>query len=306
MPTGGALWIDERSSCLSKEVKIRFLRSDGKDFNIDGTDWRILSNGLEGFGTYENDITLIDNAVGDGGLIASDRIASKDRTIIARSRDPKWNETLRDKALSFFNSKFVFSVYLTYQGKTRWFEGKIYKFDLPTENVHRHMTMTITFLCPNPFLKSYDNFGKNIASVMGMCAFPYLCSVSPGTPRGITGGRFNFAQIIVLENDGDVETYCQAVFTAKGEVVNPKLTVNGKYVRVIDTMQLGDVIAIDFTKNPPTVQKNGVNYIGHCDRTSAFDEMALRVGDSEISFDADTGSNLLDVSIYYNKLYGAI
>ena len=103
-----------------------------------------------------------------------------------------------------------------------------------------------------------------------------------------------------------METYCKAVFTAKGTVVNPKLTVNGNYVRVIDTMQLGDVIIIDFVKNPPTVQKNGANYIGHCDRTSAFDDMALVVGDSEISFDADTGSNLLDVSIYYNKLYGAI
>lgn len=291
---------------MDRIVKIRILRSDGKEFNIDGTDWRIPSDGLDGFGTYENDITTVDNAVGDGGIIVSDRIASKDRTIVAKSKNPLLNDVLRRAALSFFNSKFMYSIYLTYMGVTRWCEGKIYKFDLPSGNVNRTMTMTVTFLCPNPFLKSYDNFGKNIASVMGMCAFPHLCSVTDGTPKGITGGRFNFAQVIILENDGDVETFCQAVFTAKGTVVNPRLTVNGNYVRVIDTMQLGDVIIIDFTKNPPTVQKNGANYIGHCDRTSAFDDMALVVGDSEISFDADTGSNLLDVSIYYNKLYGAI
>lgn len=291
---------------MDKTVKIRIVRSDSKEFNIDGTDWRIPSDGLDGFGAYENDITTVDNAVGDGGIITSDRIAPKDRTIVAKSRNPILNDVLRRVALSFFNSKFEYKIYITYMGVTRWCEGKIYKFDLPNGNVNRTMTMTVTLLCPNPFLRSYDNFGKNIASVVGMCGFPYLCSVTEGTPQGITGGRFNFAQVIVLENDGDVETYCKAVFTAKGTVVNPKLTVNGNYVRVIDTMQLGDVIIIDFVKNPPTVQKNGANYIGHCDRTSAFDDMALVVGDSEISFDADTGSNLLDVSIYYNKLYGAI
>lgn len=291
---------------MDKKVNVRIVRSDGREFNIDGSDWKIISSGLEGWGTFENDITTVDNAVGDGGIIVSDRIAQKDRTIVAKSTNRYLNDILRKAALSFFNGKFDYSVYLTYMGVTRWCEGRIYKFDLPTGNVNRAMTLTVTFLCPNPFLKSFDNFGRNIAAITGMCAFPFLCSKTDGTPKGVTGGRFNFAQVILLENDGDVDTYCKAVFTARGEVVNPKLTVNSNYVRLIDTMQLGDAIVIDFTKNPPTVDKNGSNYIGHCDRTSAFDDMALIVGDSEISFDADTGSNLLDVSIYYNKLYGAI
>lgn len=291
---------------MDKTVKIRIVRSDSREFNIDGTDWRILSKGLDGFGEYENDITTVDNAISDGGIIVSDRIAPKDRTIVAVSRNPHLNDIKRKVALSFFNPKFTYSIYLTYMGVTRWCEGKIYKFDLPTVNVHKPLELTITFLCPDPFLKSYDNFGKNVASVVGMCGFPYLCNVLDGAPKGITGGLFNFARIIVLENDGDVDTYCKAVFTAKGEVVNPKLTINGKYVRIIDTMTDGDVIIVDFTKNPPTVTKNGANYIGHCDRNSAFDEMALVVGDSEVSFDADSGSNVLDVSIYYNKLYSAI
>lgn len=285
-------------------VNIRIVRSDLKEFKIDGSDWRILS--LDGFGSFENDITMIDNAVGDGGIYGSARIASKDRTIVAKSRSPALNDVLRKDALAFFNSKSLFKVYLTYMGETRWCEGKIHKFSLPTENVYQTMTMTLTFLFANPFLRSYDNFGKNIASISPMCAFPYLCSMTDDTPKGITGGIYNFAQKIELVNDGDVDTYCEAVFTAKGTVKNPKLIINGNYVRVLDTMIEGDVIIIDFTQNPPTVQKNGQNYIGHCDRTSAFDSMALVVGDSQVSFDADDGGNLMDVSIYYNKLYGAI
>lgn len=286
---------------------IRIVRDDSKEFLIDGTDWRIPSEGgLSGFGSFDNDIKMIDNAIGDGGTNGSSRVAQKDRTIVAISRNPVMNEILRKIAVSFFNPKKTFKVYVTYMGVTRWCEGIIHKFDLPTENIYAPMTLTITFMFANPYLKSYDNFGKDIASVARMTAFPYMCSVTAGTPQGTTGGIFNFAQKVMLENDGDVDTYCKAVFTAKGEVVNPKLIINGNYVRVLDTMVEGDVIIIDFTKDPPTVQKNGVNFIGHCDRTSAFDDMALIVGDSEVSFDADNGSNLLDVSIYYNKLYGAM
>lgn len=292
---------------MDKTVKVRIVRSDNREFNIDGTDWRILSDGgLDGWGDFENDITTVDNAVGDGGIITSDRIAQKDRSIVCRSRNPLLNDVLRREAITFFNSKSMYDVYLTYMGVIKWCTGKIYKFSIPTANVNRPMNMSITFLCPDPFLKSYDSFGKNIASVVGMCGFPYLCSVTDNTPKGTTGGRFNFAKMVVLENDGDVSTYCKAVFKASGAVTNPKLIINGKYVRVIDTMAAGDIIIIDFTANPPTVEKNGVNYIGHCDRTSEFDDMALIVGDSEIEFDADNGSNVLDVSIYYNKLYGAI
>ena len=289
---------------MDKKVEIRIVRSDLNEFRIDGSDWKLMS--MEGFGSFDNDIVMIDNAVGDGGIYGSDRIAQKDRTIVAKSRNPVLNEILRKAALSFFNSKFTFKVYVTYMGETRWCEGKIHKFDLPIRNIHQTMTMTVTFLFANPFLRSYDNFGKNIASISPKCAFPYLCSVTDGTPKGITTGVFNFAQKIALNNDGDVETYCKAVFTAKGTVKNPKLVINDSYVRLLDVMTDGDVIIIDFTQNPPTVQKNGVNFIGHCDRTSAFDNMALVVGDSTVSFDADDGVNLMDVSIYFNKLYGAI
>ena len=291
---------------MDKKVVIRFIRSDEREFLIDGTDWRIPSKGLDGFGSYENDITTVDNAVGDGGIVSSSRMDPKDRTVKCVSRNPILNEILRKSAISFFNPKLDFKMYITYMGITRWCEGKIYKFNISSGNIYRQMSMSITLLSPDPYLKSYDNFGKNIASIVGMSGFHYLCSKTDGTLKGITGGKFNFAKKVLLDNDGDVDTYCKAVISANGEVTNPKITINDNYVRIIDTMQENDIIIIDFTQNPPTVKKNGINYIGHCDKTSAFDDMALVIGSSEISFDADNGSNLMAVSIYYNKLYSAI
>lgn len=289
-------------------------RSDGEEFTInkgESPDWKIPSKGLEGFGAFDNDITTTNNAIGDGGIISAARVAQKDRTIKAVSRNPYMNDAIRRRAISFFSPKYTYSVYLTYMGLTRWFEGQIHKFNLPTQNVNKAMTMTITFLCPSPYLKSFDNFGQDIASVQGRLAFPYCCRAEADTEHkeisaGITGGVFNFANKIYLENDGDVDTYCRCVFEATGAVENPQLIINDHYVRVIDTMAEGDVIEIDFTKNPPTVRKNGENFVGHCDRTSAFDEMALHVGTAAVGYTADDGTNLLRVSLYYNKLYASI
>lgn len=272
-------------------------------------DWKIPSKGLEGWGDYNNDISTVNNAIGDGGVVSSNRLAVKDRTIKAVSRNPYKNDVLRRTATAFFSPKYDYEIYFTYMGLTRWCEAKLHKFKLPSMNVNKNMEMTIVFLCPDPYLRSYDNFGKNIASVSGRIAFPYISAIGEDYPKimkGITGGVFNFAQQIILNNDGDVDAYCRCIFEATGAVTNPKLIINGGYVRVIDEMVEGDVIEMDFAKTPPTVRKNGLNYIGHCDRTSAFDEMALVVGDSEVGFDADNGSNLLRVSIYYNKLYASI
>lgn len=292
---------------MDRTVNIRIVREDTKEFNIDGTDWRLLSSGLEGFGDFDNDIAVTDNAVSDGGIITASRLAAKDRTITAVSRNTQLNDVIRQKAISFFNPKYVYKVYVTYMGLTRWAEGTILKFSLPTARISKAMTLTVTFLFPNPYWKSFDDFGKDIAEVEGMVAFPYLCAVdSSKAPQGHTAGVYNFAKLVTLENDGDVETYCKAVFIAQGSVVNPELKIGDAYVKIIDTMASGDIIVMDFTSNPPTIKKNGKNFIGHCDRTSRFDEMVLGLGDTEISFDADNGSNLLQVSIYYNKLYSTL
>ena len=133
-----------------------------------------------------------------------------------------------------------------------------------------------------------------------MAGFPYLCNPEFG---GAPTGVFEFSENVILNNDGDVDTYCKVVITARGEVVNPKIIIGDKYVRIIDIMEDSDVITIDFTANPPTVQKNGVNVIGNTDKTSSFIGMELAVGDTEVSFDADDGTNLMEVQLFYNKLY---
>lgn len=161
---------------MDTKVCIRFVRSDEREFLIDGTDWKIPSKGLDGFGSYENDITTVDNAVGDGGIIVSDRIAPKDRTVTAISRNPYLNDVLRKSAISFFNPKFDYKMYITYMGITRWVKGKIYKFSIPAQNVNRVMEMNITLLSPNHFLKVMIILAKTLL-LLSECVDFHICAV---------------------------------------------------------------------------------------------------------------------------------
>ena len=286
---------------MISKVLVKFVRDDGREFVLNNDNWKIPSNGLEGFGDFSNDITIVDNGVGDGGVFSSHRVSPKDRTISAKSRNMYLAEILRAEVTSFFRPRSTYKVYITYMGRTRWAEGVVEKFNLSTGNIHQYMTLTVTLLFADPYLKSYEDFGEDIASIKGV-GFPYLCTRAQGAPTGV----FNYATMVNIANDGDVEAYCKVVFRAGGTVVNPKLILNGHYVRVIDQMQDGDTIIMDFAANPPTVTKNGINFIGKCDRTSEFDKMVLAVGDSTLQYDAEYGTTVLSVAVYFNKWYATI
>ena len=92
---------------MDKSVIVRILRSDNKDFIIDASEWKLPSDGLDGFGSFNNSIVTVDNAVGDGGMISSDRIDPVDRTIKAKSINRHMNDVLRQEANSFFNAKMT-------------------------------------------------------------------------------------------------------------------------------------------------------------------------------------------------------
>lgn len=295
---------------MDNTVKIEIIRtSDSKKFvigNQSGYDWRFLKNGLDGFGDVTNTITYTDNATFDGGIVSDTHVSKVDRTIQCAYMHPDINDVARRAAIAFFNVKSTFRVYVTYSGRTVWAEGYLIKLSAGmTANVKDRLDIMVTFTFPDPYWKSKNDFGEDIAGNIGMIAFPYLCSMDNGQ-KGTTGGIFKFARIVTLYNDGDIETRCRAVIKATGDVENPKLIINDEYVRVIGNLHKNDIIELDFTAMPPTVKKNGVNYIGHCDRTSAFDGMILNRGSNLIEFDADNGTSNMAVSIYYNQKYEAI
>jgi hypothetical protein len=285
-----------------KKVIIRLVRDDGKEFIINGGDFRIPSDGLSGFGSLENEISKSANAFGDGDQFTSERLGSKDRTVKCKVANVNNNSILRSKAKAFFVYKHTYKMYVQYMSKnTYWCEGSLYKLQLSEGNIYKPVTLQFTLMSESPYWNSYDNFGKNIASVIPMAGFPYM-----STTKGIPTGVYAYNKEVVVVNDGDIATNVKAVFRASGDVTNPKLVINNKYVRVLTHLKAEDELIIDFTPQIVRITKNGLNIIGSTDRQSDLTEMELVVGANVIGYGADNGDNNVDVSIYYNKQYGVI
>ena len=278
-----------------KPTLVRCVRSDAKEFAIGLSDWKITK--LEGVDSPNFSLFIDKNAIGDGALLSGKRVDDRDVYVEAKSRFPHKNEELRVRALAFFNPKYTYRLHVTYQGITRWISGELEGFSVPSGNVYQNMVMKVRFYCSDPYFRSEDNFGKDIASSQRMFGFPYIQTAKIKT----VPSAFNFAKLVKITNDGDVETYCMARILFSGQTTNPKIVKDDYFVRVCETFTSGDILEIDFAN--ATIRKNGVNIIQKIDRGSTFTSMQLDVGTSNIGFAADTGDANMSVTIYFNKLY---
>lgn len=285
---------------MDKVVSIKMVREDGKSFLINNNSWMIPSDGLSGFGDINNEIGTENILYNDGDNETYSRIDSVDRTVKFTVANTIENEPLRHRAIEFFNAKRSYKCIIHYMGLERWCEGKLSKVAISEGNIYKPVTVQFTLKCLKPYFYSMDNFGKDIASVMPLEGFPFHSYDKWG---GHPTGYYNFSRSVSIVNDGDVETKARVVINALGDVVNPSFFINGKYVKVLDTMARNDSIEINFDAVPPTVKKNGVNIMGKCDRSSEFSDMDIKQGDNIIKYRAEQGDTLMTCSVYYNKRY---
>lgn len=281
-------------------MMVKFIRDDSKTFTLGGSysdaaSWGITS--IDGLSVIQNNISSENLAYGDGEDIVAERIKARPIDIVANVKNQKNNSVERNKAISFFNAKHSFSLYITRNGVTKWIVAKIEKFSCPDLTLGKNVSIKLALKCPDPFFYSKDNYGKNIAAVTGGFGFPYISPINVG----FRTGTYNFAKQVEIENTGDVDTYATIIIEANGEVENPKIMQNDVYIRLIDSLVSGDSVEVDLVAN--TIKKNGVNCIGKVDRKSSFSGMILGTGDNTISFGADNGDTNMRVVLYYNLKY---
>lgn len=284
--------------------EIKFVRDDGKTFTVgDNQSWKFLkSSALDGFADFSGAVSQVENYSTDGGRIENVRLSLKDRTLGLAYTDISNNRVARETFKSFFVYNMPYNVYVTYMGVTRWARGRLYKMKMSDKVENWLQTALITLRFENPYWLSPDDYGKDIAAITPMAAFPHISPVG----IGITAGKFEFEQEVSILNDGDADTYPIITVKAKGIVENPAIIINGAQVKLIDNLALGDEIVFNFESLPPTIKKNGSNALGLADRTSNFDDMYFALGENTISFDADDGSNNMSVSVRFYKKYALI
>lgn len=292
------------------DVIVEIIRSDGQEFVLGDGDWRIPNDGLENWANLNYNVSTAELPAYDGSVVTSKRVATTDRSISAVVGSSTRNAELRKKAIEFFNPKYTYDVYLTYQGRTRHCKGEQIGFKCSEGNMYEKVKISWTILCPNPFLLSVDDFGEDIAeSLPMMLGFPYMSFLPPsegsisGFNRGFIASRKHFSQVVEIKNDGDVPTRMRIVIKAQGEVKNPMVKIDEHFIRALKTMQEGDVLDINLQAMPPKVTYNGENALNILDRKSNVMAMKLDVGETYVEYDADDGYGNMMVSLYFNKQY---
>lgn len=292
-------------------VKARVVRDDGQEMSFGDNEWRIPNDGLENWATLPLEVSSTEIPSYDGGIITESRVKSQDRSITAVCRDKKM-DFWRSYALKFFLPGRDYEVHLTYKGRTRWAKGKLIGFKASEWNIYKPVEIVFTILCPNPYLQSEGNFGKDIAQVSPRFGFPFMSflPVSEGSVAGFNKGfivsKYEFDQEVNINNDGDVPSGIRAVVRAQGKVTNPRLDIGAGYIRILQTMQQGDELTLDATSRPPAVKLNGSNAMHLVDRESSILNMMVGVGETTISYDADDGYQNMSVAVYFNKQYTGV
>lgn len=288
-------------------------RSDGQTFAMDDKPIGLLE--LKGVDAPAMEVFTEKNAVGDGDTVTGSRVAARDITIRAKSRGGIKNAILRARAVVFFDPQFTYDVDISYDGVTRTARDcRLKAVAIPSGSLYQPLDITATFLCPYGYLDGEGGMdGVDLNSITPRLGWPYVSMMKDGVPGkarsglddapGMLFGVYNYDKTVVIHNRGSAPTWVRGVFTAMGPgtVQNPKLIHGDAFVRVLYTMNPGDVVDIDTEKR--IVRINGVNALNKIDKASSFGSMRVDPGYSVIGFDADTNPDQLSERVYFQIRY---
>ena len=274
---------------------------------------------VTGLESSELDISTSDNALVDGASVDGKKIKPRPIHIEASFKSNKNNPENRANVIKFFNPKYTGKALITNMGMSRNIEYELEGWTFASvRNMDNKLKILVDLLCPDPYMLNVDNYGKNMANISALFAFPWRMLSTrmtsgkldyPDKARGMllggmTMGYRTLYKEVVLANDGDVPTGVQIQFVAtRGPVTNPKITNTGtgQYMRVNVAMQQGDILLIDTNDRHQVITLNGVNYYQHIDRRS--EPFQLDVGDNYLEYDADENYTNLDVNLFYTPKY---
>lgn len=273
---------------------------------------------VTGLESSELELSTSDNALVDGASVDGKKIKPRPIHIEASFRSNKNNPENRARVIQFFNPKYTGRALITNMGVSRNIEYELEGWTFgTTQNMDNKLRILVDLICPDPYMLNVDNFGKNMANISPLFAFPWRVLAVRATDKlnyppkarglmlgGMTMGYRTLHKEVVLSNDGDVPTGVQIQFIAtRGSVTNPKITNTGtgQFMRVKVVMQQGDVLLIDTNDRHQVITLNGVNCYQRIDRQS--EPFQLAVGDNYLEYDADGNYTNLDVNLFYTPKY---
>lgn len=283
--------------------KVTYINSRGESITFCNSAPFILSK-IEGTGGVDTEIQTTKAPYQDGStlhdVILGNRVISIEGAVIGRDREDMYEK--RQKLSRILNPKLAGT--LRYENDAVVKEIKAVPEQSPSfkERYSNNQLFLISILCPSPFwLDEYES-KEEIALWVGDIEFPIEIPI-----EGIEMGHRESNLIVNIHNKGDVPCGMKIEFKALASVVNPSLfnIYTREFIKIKRTLQAGDKLVVDTTFGHKRVEliKNGVstNVFNYIDLESTF--LQLEPGDNLYRYDAESGIDNLEVSIYYKPQY---
>lgn len=281
-------------------------RGESIEFSTESVYHCNVSKDVDGIAGVTN-VVYSTNSMGQhGDTYVGQRIEARDIDIVGHinTRDKQQAYELRRRLLKIFNPELNGMLTYEFGGFKRVINCRLHgEPKLPRKKVL--IEFTIPLDCLNPFWREEHEQKEDIASWVAAWEFP--CEIEQDNAQSMIFGYRAESVIVNCYNEGDVSTGMRIRFTALGTITNPILlnVDTNEFIKLNVTMQTGDVIEVNtkYGSKGATLIRDGkkTDYFRYVDVDSTF--MQLAIGDNNFRYDAESGVNSMEVSIFYNKEY---
>lgn len=265
-----------------------------------------VSKDVDGITGVTNVIYSTNSMGQHGDTYVGQRIEARDVDILGyiNTRDKMQALELRRRMLKTLNPELSGTLTYEYGGFKRIINCRMHG-EPKLERKSVLIQFIIQLECLNPFWREENEEKEDIASWVAAWEFP--CEIEQENDKSMIFGYRAESIIVDCYNEGDVSTGMRIRFTALGTVINPILlnVDTEEFVQLNVTMQTGDIIEVNTkygSKGAKLIrEEKETDYFRYVDVDSTF--MQLAIGDNNFRYDAVSGVNSLEVSIYYHKEY---
>lgn len=279
---------------MDKQLKLT-LSVNGRTIVIgQGSRYRLLS--YDGFEAGDYQTILSEYSDIDGAFIRNQRVLQRTVDICFETVSGD-DEENRRALVSFFNPKKEGVLKIDRGLGEREIRFYVSEVNFIQKNLYMPLRVDASLICPNPYFSDTVTVSHPAMDMTPLLTFP----LNIIKESGVTSGFIRSGDSYTINNTGDQPIGIQLYMTASGgEVVNPKISCEMRYIDVMETLAKGDSLYISTEPGRKRIELNGYPTYNF-NRASRF--FTVSPGVHNITITASEGIGNLESVLTYSPCY---
>lgn len=283
-----------RNNVLKSDLPLSMV--DTENYILDSVDWGVIEASHQEY-KYINQY---------GVTIVGHTLGTRDVEIkgwVIASTDAEMTE-MKKQLNRFFNLFHLITLHYSSYALDFYCQKTIRYGTEEKENNNVICHWVVDGIAPNPFFKKVVDNVYEPSKVVGMFHFPF----HKKKEENVVFGRIINTTTFMVYNTGHVPTGFRVTFHARGgSVTNPSIMHVGKqkFIKINKTLQPGETIVVDTNRGERSVTGiiDGVRTNQFVSKDIESTWIMLDVGRNVMHYNADSGIDLLDVTLELNDMY---